>query len=201
VHRGNNRCEIFRGDADYLFFRHCLLERRRFGIALHSYVLMSNHVHLLATPLEPDAISRFVQSIARRYVGYFNSRYQRSGTLWEGRFHAAVIHSDHYLLACHRYIDMNPVRAGMVHRPEDYAWSSHRHYLRGDTDSIVDPHAGVEGLGADPLARRLAYGHLFEGPENPFELMRLREDVQACRPMFDAPVRGARMGRPAKSRL
>lgn len=129
VHRGNNRQPIFLSGSDFLAFRHFLgVASPKHGVALHAYVLMPNHVHLLVTPEEAEGISKFIQSVARRYVGYFNSFYRRTGTLWEGRFHASVIESDRYFLACHRYIDMNPVRAGPVKEPSDYPWSSHRHY-------------------------------------------------------------------------
>lgn len=198
VHRGNDRQPIFSCDGDLLFFRECLRRAKdKYGVAIHGYVFMSNHVHLLATPQETDSISRFIQSAARRYVGYFNSRYERSGTLWEGRFHASVIKSDSYLLACHRYIDMNPVRAGMVAGPSGYPWSSHRHYSAGDQDALIDDHALVRGLASDDSTRQAAYRHLFAAPLDADELDAIRSATQSCRPIGGSE--GARRrGRPRK---
>src|SRR6187402_430264 len=130
VHRGHNRQRIFHCTGDFLLFRRYLGEAAaEFHVAVHAYVLMTNHVHLLLSPEREGAdISRAMQSAAIRYVGYYNKRYERSGTLWEGRFHSSIIQHDRYLLACHRYIDLNPVRARLTARPEDYVWSTHRHY-------------------------------------------------------------------------
>jgi putative transposase len=157
VHRGNDRQDIFKCTGDYLFLRKCLEETASAqGVEVHSYVLMTNHLHLLLTPKDSLAISKLMHSVMRRYVGYFNARYKRTGTLWEGRFHTTTIGSDFYLLACHRYIDNNPVRAGLVPRPEEYPWSSHRYYALDDPDSLVTPHQTVIALGADDAARRRA---------------------------------------------
>jgi putative transposase len=196
VHRGNNRQPIFSCDADFLFFRACIDDAlSRFDVALHSYVLMSNHVHLLMTPTTPGGISRAMQGAIRRYAGYFNARYGRTGTLWEGRFHAAVIEDDRYLLACHRYIDMNPVRAGIVRRPARYLWSSHRHLARGARDSIVRPHASIMALGKTEHDRHAAYRALFGAPIDPVDLHDIREAARRCRPL------GPSLGlRPSKRR-
>jgi putative transposase len=198
VHRGNNRVEIFRCEADYLYFRHCLQDRLRFGVRLHSYVLMTNHFHLLATPSATDSISRFIQSIARRYVGYFNARYERSGTLWEGRFHGSVIQSDRYLLACHRYIDMNPVRAGIAGSPDGYLWSSHGHYTGARPDSLVDAHGVIDGLAPDRSRRHQAYRQLFDCPLDTEELSTLRESLQLGQPTCEGGPLRRSIGRPPK---
>ena len=124
--------DIFRAQEDFEYMRHCLREARvGRGVALHSYVLMSNHIHLLVTAEDDTGVSRFVQSAAVRYVARFNRKYQRTGTLWEGRFFSAVVTTDHYLMACHRYIDENPIRAGLASCAADYPWSSHRHHAYG----------------------------------------------------------------------
>ena len=116
--RGNNRQAIFAAEQDYLFFRDCLVEAaRRFGLGVHAYVSMTHHVHLLATPSDVASTPKTLQSAGRRYVQYFNGTYGRSGTLWEGRYRATVIDSEPYLLTCMRYVEENPVRAGMMVNP------------------------------------------------------------------------------------
>ncbi|MEO5694899.1 MAG: transposase [Usitatibacter sp.] len=199
VHRGNNRGEIFRCESDFLFFRHCLQDRARFGVTIHSYVFMPNHYHLLATPLFEDSLSKFIQSVARRYVGYFNSRYLRSGTLWEGRYHASLIRDDRYLLACHRYIDMNPVRAGLTPRPGDYPWSSHRHYAGGEPDSLIESHPLIGSLSLDETRRQASYLRLFSSAQDELELVEMRAAIQKSRPTGQPEAR--KMGRPRKSRV
>jgi putative transposase len=121
IQRGNNRQVIFVADADYQFFRDSLVEAsKKHGLTIHAYVWMTNHIHLLATPESENSISKVFQSVGRRYVQYFNYTYQRSGTLWEGRYRATVVDSERYLLTLMRYIELNPVRAEMVAHPRDY---------------------------------------------------------------------------------
>jgi REP element-mobilizing transposase RayT len=135
IQRGNDRQPIFRTTADLAFFKDCLaFAARRHGVSIHAYVLMTNHVHLLATPEVATSLPRAMQSLGRVYVQYFNSMQGRSGTLWEGRYKAAIVDSDRYLLACMRYIELNPVRAGLVEHPERYPWSSHRANAFGVSD-------------------------------------------------------------------
>jgi putative transposase len=161
--RGNNRSEIFRGDGDRMVFRAYLLDACAANdLYVHSYVFMPNHVHLLATGRRVDSAARAIQSVGRRYVGYFNARYARTGTLWEGRYRSTVVEVDGYLLACHRYIDLNPVRAGLASGPAEFPWSSHRCHAQGVADDLVTPHALVLALGDGPEARRKAYVALFE---------------------------------------
>ena len=125
IQRGNNRAPIFFGDDDYERYRTWLGEAAAaYGCAIHAYVLMTNHVHLLVTPREDESLPRTMQSLGRRYVRHVNTRYRRSGTLWEGRYRAAPIDSEAYFLACCRYIELNPVRAGTVGHARDYPWSS-----------------------------------------------------------------------------
>ena len=199
VHRGHNRQGIFHCTGDFLLFRTCLAEAAaQFDVAIHGYVLMTNHVHLLLTPKKGEwDISKAMQAAMRRYVGYYNRRYSRTGTLWEGRFHSSVIRHDRYLLACHRYLDMNPVRAGMVARPEDYIWSSHRHYALGQPDSMLTPHPLVLDLGRDDSARERAYARLFEDVLPADDLAHIRKTIRGGRPLGWHIV-GRGRGRPRK---
>ncbi len=161
IQRGNNRQPIFLAQADRERMLALLGEHApRFGIALHAYVLMDNHFHLLATPSSVDGLPKLMQAVGRSYVRWFNDRQQRSGTLWEGRYRSTLIQTDRYLLACMAYIDLNPVRAGMVADPRDYPWSSHHHYIGLRTDRLVTPHPLYWALGNTPFAREAAYAEL-----------------------------------------
>jgi len=121
IQRGNNRDVCFYCDDDYLFYLECLKSAcKRYHVSVHAYILMTNHVHLLMQPEDEVGITRVMQSIGRRYVQYINRAYRRSGTLWEGRFKASIINAEEYLLACYRYIELNPVRANMVTHPANY---------------------------------------------------------------------------------
>lgn len=163
IQRGNNRQPIFTSQADYEFFLDLLDENaRKFGVAIHAYVLMGNHFHLLVTPQTDTALPQMMQAIGRRYVRYFNDAQQRSGTLWEGRYKATLIQADRYLLACMAYIDLNPVRAGLVGQARDYPWSSHAHYIGLRMDKLVTPHPLYWALGNTPFAREAAYAGLVQ---------------------------------------
>ncbi len=158
LQRGNNRQMIFSSDSDRQFLLNLLAENsEKFGVAIHSYVLMSNHFHLLATPGTWDGLPQMMQAVGRRYVRLFNDSHGRSGTLWEGRYKSTVIQSDRYLLACMVYIDLNPVRAGMVQTPEDYPWSSYAHYAGMRADKLITPHPMYWQLGNTPFSREAAY--------------------------------------------
>lgn len=162
VQRGNDRQACFADAADYLRYRQELGEAAlRHNCALHAYVLMTNHVHLLVTPREPGGVSRMMQAIGRRYVGGFNARYRRTGTLWEGRFKSALVDSERYTLACYRYIELNPVRAGIVTTPEAYRWSSHARNAHGAHEPRITPHAAYLALGQNDDAQLDAYRRLF----------------------------------------
>ena len=165
IQRGNNRQVIFAADEDYQFFRDALVEAvEKHGLAIHAYVWMTNHVHLLATPAYGDSIGKVFQSLGRCYVQHFNFTYKRTGTLWEGRYRATVVDSSHYLLSVMRYIELNPVRAGLVASPEDYAWSSYRRNGLGEEGANCDwisSHVEYLGLGLDPEERQAAYLCLF----------------------------------------
>ena len=163
VQRGNNRMPCFLDDEDRLRYLRCLGETLvRYGCALHAYVLMSNHVHLLITPGEVGAISRLMQTFARNYAGLFNGRHDRTGTLWEGRYKSCLVDSERYLLTCSRYIELNPVRAWMVADPAAYRWSSYRANALGQSDLLLTPHASYLALGLDTRQRCLTYQGLFE---------------------------------------
>ncbi len=168
IQRGNNRQAIFASPADYQTLLDLLAENaRKFGVSIHAYVLMSNHFHLLATPQTPDGLPQMMQALGRRYVRYFNDSQQRSGTLWEGRYKSALIQSERYLLACMAYIDLNPVRAGLVATPGDYPWSSYGHYAGLRTDKLITPHALMWELGNTPFAREAAYADLVQSGVSP----------------------------------
>ena len=162
VQRGNNRLPCFLDDEDRQRYLQCLRQALlRFGCRLHAYVLMSNHVHLLLTPNETGGVSRMMHTFARNYVGSFNGRHGRTGTLWEGRFKACLVDSGRYFLACSRYIELNPVRAWMVAQPGEHPWSSYGGNADGHVDSLLTPHSEYLRLGSDPASRASAYRALF----------------------------------------
>ena len=161
IQRGNNRQAIVRSDAD----RECLLElmaenARKHQVAFNAYVLMDNHFHLLLTPETAEGVPLMMQAVGRRYVRYFNDLHGRTGTLWEGRYRSTLVQTERYLLACMVYIDLNPVRAGMVPAAELYPWSSHAHYIGLRHDKWLTPHPLVWSLGNTPFAREAAYAEL-----------------------------------------
>jgi putative transposase len=161
VQRGNNRQPICLDMADFQTLQSLLYEHaHKYGVAVHAYVLMDNHFHLLATPPTDDALPKMMQSVGRSYVRYFNDRTQRTGTLWEGRYKSTVIEAALHLLPCMVYIDLNPLRAGLVAHAGDYPWSSFGHYAGLHTDKLITPHSLVWNLGNTPFAREAAYSEL-----------------------------------------
>lgn len=163
IQRGNNKQPIFGGAADYHAFLALLLEAaRQHKVAIHSYVLMTNHLHLLATPRDDVGLPLMMQHVGRSYVRLFNKNHQRTGTLFEGRYKSTLIQTERYLLACMAYIDLNPLRAGMTQRPQDYPWSSYGHYAGVRTDPLVTPHPYFWSLGNTPFAREAAYAGLVQ---------------------------------------
>jgi putative transposase len=163
IQRGNDRQLIFRDDEDHQRFLLWLREgARQFHVSLHAYVLMPNHLHLLATPADKEGLSRMMQWIGRHYVPYFNRKYQRVGTLYQGRFKATVIDSERYLMTCSRYIELNPVRAGLVASPADFVWSSYAHHVGTQADPLITDHALYWSLGNTPFQREAAYRALVE---------------------------------------
>ena len=180
IQRGNNRQAIFMDAADFEFMLDLLTEQsKKFQVAVHAYVLMSNHFHLLATPDTVDGLPVMMQSVGRSYVRYFNHRHGRTGTLWEGRYRSTIVQSERYLLACMAYIDLNPVRAGMVAQPADYPWSSHAHSLGRRSDKLITPHALYWALGNTPFAREAAYAALVQAGIAGQDQKALTESVHA----------------------
>jgi putative transposase len=162
IQRGNNRSACFFADEDYGLYLHHLGElSRRFGCTVHAYCLMTNHVHLLLTPETADGCALLMKNLGQRYVQYVNRAYKRSGTLWEGRFRSCLTQTEDYVLACYRYIELNPVRAGMVSHPRQYRWSSYRTNGEGKASEIITPHEQYDRLGRAAQARQEAYRTLF----------------------------------------
>ncbi len=161
--RGNNRNSVFTEPKDYLFFLDCLeTASTDYRCAIHAYVLMTNHIHLLMTPEHEESVGKTMQSVGRRYVQRFNYRHGRTGTLWEGRYRATLIDTDAYLLTCYRYIELNPVRAGLVDHPDKYAWSSFASNALGKADKLITPHPLYTDLASSETERLAAYRGLFE---------------------------------------
>ena len=178
IQRGNNKAVIFCSDEDYRFYLEKLVElSARFGCGIHAYVLMTNHVHLLVTPASEDSISKMMQSLGRYYVQYFNYMYKRTGTLWEGRYKATLIDSEHYLLTCMRYIELNPVRAGMVDDPGQYPWSSFRCNGMGVPDELITNHTLFSRLGRSAKQRHSAYRALFSVSMGDADLETIRKST------------------------
>lgn len=162
IQRGNNREALFFDEDDYRLYLQWLGEAAlRHGCAIHAYVLMTNHVHILVTPKQPDSLPKTFQSLGRRYVQYVNTIYQRTGTLWEGRYRATLIESEGYLFTCCRYIELNPVRAEMVAHPREYPWSSYHFHAAGSADPLLTPHTLYQELGRTAAERHKAYRALF----------------------------------------
>ncbi len=187
IQRGNNRQAIFASDADRQFLLDLLTEHaRQCEVAVHAYVLMDNHFHLLATPATAQGLAQMMQAVGRRYVRYFNDRQKRTGTLWEGRFKSSLIQSERYLLACMVYIDLNPLRAGMVAQPGDYRWSSYAHHTGQRLEPWLTPHPLYWELGNTPFAREIAYANLVQAG--------IASVQQAA--LTDATLRGWALGEP-----
>ncbi len=158
IQRGNNRSVCFFAEQDYRFYLHNLQElAERFECAVHAYVLMTNHVHLLVTPAEADGAALLMKHLGQRYVQYANRFYQRSGTLWEGRYRSCLVQTEDYVLACYRYIELNPVRAGLVNHPREYRWSSYGANAMGKADILLTPHEQYLRIERTDTARRAAY--------------------------------------------
>ncbi|MFG6416210.1 transposase [Roseateles sp. DC23W] len=182
--RGNNRQAIFYSDLDREFLQTTLKEVAvQYRVAIHAYVLMDNHLHLLLSPADADALSRMMQSLGRRYVGWFNARHQRSGTLWEGRFRAGVVEGDRHLLACMRYIELNPVRAGVCAEAAQWPWSSAAHHLGQERSPLITEHEMYWSLGNTPFEREHAYRELLAQGVGRMEQAEFTEAVLRGRPL------------------
>jgi putative transposase len=211
IQRGHNRQVCFGSEEDFAAYAHWLGEyTQQFEVSVHAWVFMTNHVHLLVTPHSQDGVSKFMQALGRRYVQYFNRAYKRSGTLWEGRFKSSIVQSEHYLLQCYRYIELNPVRANMVNDPADYAWSSYRVNALGVESALCTPHAEFLALGRDAEQRREAYRALFRAHVDARLLTDIRQALntsmalgnerfkESLEDLYARRVRPASAGRPSR---
>ena len=179
IQRGNNRQAIFQAVSDYQTLLGLLVENAiKFDVQIHAYVLMSNHFHLLVTPQTDDGLPHLMQAVGRSYVRYFNGAQKRSGTLWEGRYKSTLIQTDRYLLACMAYIDLNPVRAGLLAQAGDYPWSSFGHYTGQRLDKFITPHPLVWELGNTPFAREAAYAELVQAGIGSVQQQALTDSAQ-----------------------
>ena len=175
IQRGNNRKPCFFNETDYTVYLDKLrYYAREYKVAIHSYVLMTNHVHLLLSPATTQGVSKMMQSLGRYYVRFVNGSYNRTGTLWEGRFKDSLVHSTQYLLKVSRYIEMNPVRAKMVEDPADYPWSSFQHNALGIQIKLITPHPVYLSLGESDSERQRNYCSLFKNeiPANTLQEIR-----------------------------
>ena len=191
--RGNDRKATFREDSDRLVYLSNLEELcKRWDCALHAYCLMTNHVHLMLTPAHEEGPACVMRDLGRRYVRYFNERHRRTGTLWEGRFYSCLLDSARYVLGCQRYIDLNPVRAGMVSSPGTYRWSSYAGNSGARTDALLTPHGEYLAMSGHQDERYAAYAALCQEAEEPGFLASLRDATYAGLPL---------VGETLKSRL
>jgi putative transposase len=184
VQRGHNRQPCFRHDTDHLVYLTVLHQwTAKSGCALHAYCLMTNHVHLLLTPGESHGCAELMRNLGQRYVQYFNRRYARSGTLWEGRFHSCLVESADYVLACHRYIERNPVRAGMVPSAAAYRWSSHNGNAGRMDNTLLTRHVEYVALSNEEPSRQSAYRQLFDHADDPAFLAAIRDATNGGFPL------------------
>ncbi len=179
MQRGNNRMAIFASAADYTrFYRKLEQACRRYDCVVHAYVFMSNHVHLLMTPAKANGIGRVMQSVGTSYAAYFNELNVRTGGMFEGRYRAIPIDSEQYLLTCYRYIERNPVRAGVVANVAQHRWSSYRANALGERDPLVTPHERYLSLGIDAASRQSSYRALHAIDLPPTAVDRLRDSIR-----------------------
>lgn len=211
IQRGNNRNPCFRVEADYRRYLDDLrTSAAATGSLIHAYVLMTNHVHLLVTPTREHGIGQMMQALGRRYVAYFNKVHERTGTLWEGRYKASLVESDSYLLACMRYIELNPVRAGLAAAPAGYRWSSFAANALGSDDPLVTPHPLYLALADSTTRRRQAYRQLLQSAVETQALQAIRDALNhelalgtaAFQDAVEArTARQTRLGRPGRPRV
>jgi len=212
IQRGNNRSICFADEQDFSAYANWLKQYSNgFSVAIHAWVFMTNHVHLLVTPSSNNGISAMMQALGRRYVRYFNYQNHRTGTLWEGRFKSSLVQSEKYLLQCYRYIELNPVRAGMIDDPSEYIWSSYRCNGLGVESEIWTPHEEYLKLGKTKANRLLAYRELFKTHVASEIIDQIRDSVNKglalgndrfkceIESLYDRRLRPAKMGRPKKS--
>ena len=183
--QGRDGQTIFQQEQDYQYFHDCLdAAAYNYNLKVHAYVLMPDHVHVLATPGNKDSVSRVVQSIGRNYVQYFNECYDGIGTLWEGRYRATVVDPRHYLLTCSRYIELNPVRNQLVDKPQDYPWSSYAHNALAQTDEMISAAGEYQKLGNTERECAREYKKMF----------RQKMSVEQAQEITDATLKGWVLG-------
>ncbi len=212
IQRGVDRQAVFFKHEDYqLYLKSLYTAANLYQCHIHAYALMTNHTHLLITPGESRSLPLLMQAMGRTYVQALNKQYERTGTLWEGRYKASLIQSDNYLLACYRYIELNPVRAGIVSSPEDYTYSSYRHNALGQPDELIVTHSVYDKLADNPAQRQAAYRRLFSDTITPELLSLIRKTTNAClvlgndrfkdeiESMLGRSVRPGKNGRPKKA--
>jgi len=184
VQRGNNRQACFFEQQNYRVYLQYMRDGLdQYGDRLHAYCLMTNHVHLLLTPKDKDSISKLMKVVCSRYAQYINKKYSRTGTLWSGRHKSSAVDSDTYLLKCYRYIELNPVTAGMVNQPQDYLWSSYHHNALGNTNSLISPHACYRALGQSKCIRLPRYRALFKEALSAVDYDAIRRAAQRSMPL------------------
>jgi putative transposase len=187
VQRGHNREPCFFAEEDFHTYLHWLGEAlREHDVALHAFVLMTNHVHLLLTPKRAERVPRLVISLGRRYVQYINRSYRRTGTLWDSRYKSSVVQAETYLLACQRYIELNPVRAAMVDDPAHYRWSSYRSHALGQASSILTPHPLYLALAPQAAQRQVAYRGMFRAQLDEPAIDDIRRALNQNQPLGNA---------------
>jgi len=212
IQRGVDRQAVFFESGDYdLYLRSLGEAAKRYDCQIHAYVLMANHTHLLVTPGSKRSVPLIMQAIGRSYVQPLNKKYNRTGPLWQGRYKASLVQDEHYLLACHKYIELNPVRAGLVSAPGDYLYSSFAHNAGGSANRLLTPHHVYESLAFTAEQRRVAYRRLFCDSVSTEMLSTIRDTVNAClvlgndrfkdqiESMLGRSVRPGKGGRPAKA--
>ena len=182
IQRGHDRQPCFFVEDDYLNFLDWLQQQARATRSkVHAYVLMTNHVHLLLSVADAKSLACLMKSTTQNYSQYFNHRYQRCGAVWQGRYKSCVVQTEDYFLACQRYIELNPVRAGVVRYPGNYRWSSYRCNAEGRADALVTPHELYQRLGTTPVVRRQAYLGLFGEQMGEVAIARIRSAINAER--------------------
>ena len=212
IQRGNDRTPVFIAEDDrQRYLAYWSDAARVHGVAIHAYVLMGNHVHLLLSPAQQDSLPRAMQSIGRRYVCRFNAIHGRTGTLWEGRYRATAVDTESYLFACMRYIELNPVRAGIAKHPLEYPWSSAQANAVGKHDPLVTPHPLFAAIGSDAEDRQHVYLRWLIAPMDSDALRAIRDatnfewalgGAEYCRDVEAAAGRRSKrmpMGRPPKT--
>lgn len=212
IQRGVDQQAVFFEPGDYgLYLRTLDKAAKQYECQIHAYVLMTNHTHLLVTPGSERSIPLVMQAIGRSYVQMLNKKYTRTGTLWAGRYRASLVQDDAYLMTCHKYIELNPVRAGLVSAPGDYPNSSYSHNAHGNFDKLITPHVLYESLAHTAKERRAAYRRLFRDNLAPEMLSTIRDTTNSClvlgndcfrdqiEAMLGRSVRHRKNGRPRKA--